>query len=308
MSSVKIQTAAGNTLSCVSISVNGTELKHEKGICNIPTFVPKNVFGKETYITVLEPVEEITDVASLIKPSITFNTVEELVDNFLAFVKKYENSEEKVVEIEYLGYKYLWRPKHKTHYGSYAMEYLIQPIIARYLFAVMPDAGLDADINDMLPYKYNNKGTGKGVFSYKMKFDASINESERDSKTDTTFNAVSGFYTHMNSISGFNTPITAMKVGRDAISEILAFVKCIEKEAGIRLVFNNSRVLDICRAKEFEGFCLIGYNKQVKNTKNVKVLKVDEHPHVCLLFVQKETEAEALEILKAEISDEIEVV
>ena len=309
MSSVQIQTAAGNSLSCVSITAFGKNIRDIRDICNIPTFVPKNVFGKETYITVLEPVEEVKEGEELITfPDIKFNTVGDLVESFFNYVIAFEDSTESVVEISFCGYKYLYRPKHKTHYGSYAREYLIQPLIARYIFGKMPGFKLECDPNDVLPYKYDGYGTGKGVFYYDMKIDNTSAPVKAESKTDTTFNAPDGFYTHMNSISGFNKAFTVAKIGKQAIDEITDFVSHIKQEAKINLVFNSTRTLDICRAKEFEGYCLLGYKTNQESTKNVKVLKVPEHPNVCLLFVQKETEDEALEILKTEISDEIEVV
>ena len=302
-----ITTAAGNSLSCVNISTFDKDIKYIRNLCNIPTFVPKNVFGKETYLVVLEPLQEVND-GSLTVPNVTFKTVNELVEHFYRFVQQFDESTEKVVQIEYLGYRYLWRPKHKTHYGSYAKEYLIQPIIARYFMACNKDAKLNCDMNDALPYKYAGCGTGKGVFYGDMTLDGTPCETERKSSTDTTFSCGGEFITHLYSLNGFSKASTIMKLGKEPVDTILNVVSKLKEEHNITIAFNSLRVLDICRVgSDLQGYCLIKYGSKVEETDELSIITYSEDIPVHILFVETESEDVAKAVFEDALGD-IEVV
>lgn len=306
MSTVKVQTAAGNSLSCVSLEAFGMELRSMNNVADMPTFIPKNIFGKETYLPVLEPLEQF-DINKCPRPGKDFEYVFQLIEDFKQYVEQYANSTEKVVEIEYCGFRYLWRPKHKTHYGTYGSTYLLQPIIARYFLYCMPTLQLDVEAG-ALPYKYNHMGTGKGIFNPNMKFDADLSQELDDIVVDTPREdkLSDGIYTHMNSITGFNRAMSVAKVGVSILNSIDAALKDL-KEDGYKISFNAVSILDKVRYDGNEHLCLIRAGRVPEGLKNIKVVTSKEVPSVSLLIYEGNSADEALETFKTELG-EVEVL
>lgn len=307
MSQVKIQTAAGNSLSCISLEAFGMELANFKSVVDMPTFIPKNVFGKETYLTVLEPLEQFNP-STCPKPGKDFEYVFQLVEDFRRHVAQYENSTEKVVEIEYCGYKYLWRPKHKTHYGTYGSVYLLQPIIARYFLYHQPTLDLSVEVG-ALPYKYNHKGTAKGIFNPNMKFSEDLTQEVTDIVEDKPReDNPSDIYTHLYSLNGFAKASTVMKIGRGPIDTINDVVAKLRNEHNITISFNGSRLFDVCRiSADLQGLCLIKYGSKVEETDELSVITYSEDIPVHILFVETDSEEFAKEVFEKALG-EIEVV
>ena len=138
---------------------------------NTPSYVQQNVYGNLRYYPVVEPVnfisaEDITEEHK--KNAMKYNTVEEVVESFFKYNP--EKSEGKLtdsVEINFLGFKYMYHPHHKTHYGNVSKSYLLLPIIARWYTAVNSNAS-DDDFTDAHRFPRGFNGGESAPFKYEI--------------------------------------------------------------------------------------------------------------------------------------------
>lgn len=139
---------------------------------NIPSYVQQNVYGRLRYYPVLEPVTDVS-VNDLKEPKIVeaakrFKSTEEVVKAFFEWNPpttggKLTDSR----EIQFLGYKYIYHPNHKTYYGNVDREYLILPAIMRWYVSVKDEDRYNFSPKYIYPRGYQG-GESRGFKYYIM--------------------------------------------------------------------------------------------------------------------------------------------
>jgi hypothetical protein len=93
-----------------------------------------------------------------------FKNTEDLVEDFFDKFPETEKGKLKdSIEIEYLGFKYNYHPKHNTYYGKIAKVYMLLPVIMRYFYKELHN--VKADDPRVLPTNYKG-GNSRGVQFY----------------------------------------------------------------------------------------------------------------------------------------------
>ena len=166
-------------------------------VWNKPSYMRQNVYGRETVIPIVEPVnlvspKEMATVREEIdaKRVTPFNNSDQIIDLF--FNKFSETEEGKLkdyVEIEFLGFKYYYHPKHNTYYGRIARSYMLLPIIARYFYKEA--MAIKANDPRLLPVNYKD-GNGKGLVITKTPVSTpSVNKTSEPAGRKPTLSTVS---------------------------------------------------------------------------------------------------------------------
>lgn len=140
-------------------------------VVNTPSYVQQNVYGKLKYYPVVEPAnfisaKDITEEHK--KNAMKYKSVDEVVEAFFKYHPE-ENSgrltESK--EINFLGFKYVYYPNHKTYYGNVSKSYLLLPIVARWYMAVNEDA-VDSDFTNAHRFPRGFNGGESAPFKYEI--------------------------------------------------------------------------------------------------------------------------------------------
>ena len=138
-------------------------------IINRPSYMLQNNYGNEVYIPILEPCGIVT-AKQLAEPHFKsmadqYKTAEEVKRAF--FAKYPETTEGKLKdskEVMFMGFNYIYHPKHTTYSGAISRNYILQPLLARWYIAKYGKLNqtMKATNPDTMPRKYNG-GTGKGI-------------------------------------------------------------------------------------------------------------------------------------------------
>lgn len=138
---------------------------------NTPSYVQQNVYGNLRYYPVVEPTdfisaEDITEEHK--KNAMKYNSVEEVVEAFFKYHPE-ENSGKLTdsKEVNFLGFKYIYHPHHKTYYGNVSKSYLLLPIVARWYMAVNKDAS-DSDFTSAQRFPRGFNGGESAPFKYEI--------------------------------------------------------------------------------------------------------------------------------------------
>lgn len=304
---LKIETAAGGSLQCISILYNGMDIGEMGNVCDMPTLIPRSNWGNETYVPVLEPLTRFVNNGQ--RWGKDFDTVRDLVEDFTKFVEKYnapEYSDTKCVEIEYCGYKYLWRPRHKTHYGTYTMYYFALPIIARYAFYCYPTLEIDHNSVAALPYKYKGKGTAKGLFNPDMYFDnpyGTIEEPDTELEERTVrMDEVYGFgmFTRLSNVTGFSRVYATARVGVQMFKDIDA---ALEELKGNGVTITKGAKFDNVSTPVAKGLGLLYYGDLPKDTGDLSAATPVHNSKVKIVYYRGTSEEEAAEAFEKVFPD-----
>lgn len=138
---------------------------------NTPSYVQQNVYGNLRYYPVVEPTdfisaEDITE--EHIENALKYNSVEDVVEAFFKYHPE-ENSGKLTdsKEVNFLGFKYIYHPHHKTYYGNVSKSYLLLPIVARWYMAVNKDAS-DSDFTSAQRFPRGFNGGESAPFKYEI--------------------------------------------------------------------------------------------------------------------------------------------
>lgn len=156
---------------------------------NTPSYVQQNVYGKLKYYPVVEPVNHISDAditEEHKKNARKYTNVEQVTEAFFKFnPEKSEGKLTDAVEINFLGFRYVYHPHHKTHYGNVSKSYLILPIIARWYFMVNENAK-DADFTDAHRFPRGFNGGESAPFKYEIA-GSTTKDNKPEQKTSSKF-------------------------------------------------------------------------------------------------------------------------
>lgn len=134
-------------------------------VINRPSYFLVNNYGRESYMTILEPIGEFKRTPERVMLASSYKSVAQLVAAFKekAPVGNTESgyNRKDVVEIFFMGFTWQWRPNHKSFYGGIRTGYELLPLIARWIVLTGAQDHIDNKSVDYLPIKYCG-GTGKG--------------------------------------------------------------------------------------------------------------------------------------------------
>lgn len=147
-----------------AITFNGEEISNIP-VINRPSYFLVNNYGRESYVTILEPVDDFkrtTERAVLAAP---YKSVKQLINAFKENVPVGSTesgfSRKDTVEVFFMGFRWKWRPNHKSFYGAIPEGYELQPLIARWVVLTGAAGGIDNHNPEYLPIRYSG-GTGRG--------------------------------------------------------------------------------------------------------------------------------------------------
>lgn len=106
-------------------------------ILNRPSYMKQNSYGNVSFIPVVTPLDNVVPTQLQKDPykvyASKYNTVAEVIKAFFTANPETEEGHLRdFKEIEFLGFKYEYHPKHNTMYGKLAYQYMLLPIIARW--------------------------------------------------------------------------------------------------------------------------------------------------------------------------------
>lgn len=120
-----------------SIQFKGIELLNIP-VWNKPSYMQQSVYGRETVIPIIEPVDLVSPKECAEARSKVTWKIESAFDIVALFFQLFPETDEGKLkdykEITFLGFKYYYHPKHKTRYGAISKFYMLLPIIARYYY------------------------------------------------------------------------------------------------------------------------------------------------------------------------------
>ena len=155
-------------------------------VWNTPSYVQQNVYGNMKYYPVLEPVDsiEMKDITDAhIERAKQYKSTDEVVAAFFNWNPRTTGgklSDSK--NINFLGFRYVYHPNHKTYYGNVDEEYLILPAIARWMMCINASTD-DDDFDDAHRFPRGYKGgCSRG---YKIYLEGS--EKSKETKVDKSF-------------------------------------------------------------------------------------------------------------------------
>lgn len=159
-----------------SILFNETPIE-KLDVWNTPSYVQQNIYGNMKYYPVVEPIDIITksDINdAYIEQAKKYESTDKLVEDFFKWNPRTTGgklSDSKL--IRFLGFRYKYHPNHKTYYGNVDEEYLLLPIIARWMLCINAStANDDFDEAHRFPREYRG-GCSRG---YKLTLNKALNK------------------------------------------------------------------------------------------------------------------------------------
>lgn len=143
---------------------NGEEISNIP-VINRPSYFLVNNFGRESYMTILEPLDEFKRTPERVMIAEPYKSVQQLRKSFMEQVHV-GNTEQgynrkDTEEVFFMGFRWRWRPNHKSFYGTIPTGYELLPLIARWVVLTGVIDKIDNHSLDYLPARYQG-GTGRG--------------------------------------------------------------------------------------------------------------------------------------------------
>lgn len=154
------------------IAFEGNEISNIP-VINRPSYFLVNNYGRESYMTILEPIDDFASSPERKILAGAYKSVKQLANTFKEQVpigSKAEGFDRKdTVEVFFMGFRWRWRPNHKSFYGNITVGYELLPLIARWIVLTGALDRIDNNSTDYLPIKYQG-GTARG-FGGNMSYD-----------------------------------------------------------------------------------------------------------------------------------------
>lgn len=146
------------------LEFNGTDIS-DIPVINRPSYFLVNNYGRESYMTILEPVEEFKRTTERAVLAGAYKSVSQLVAAFKEKApegnKDSGYNRKDTVEVFFMGFRWRWRPNHKSYYGNITVGYELLPLIARWIALTGASERIDNKSESYLPMKYKG-GTARG--------------------------------------------------------------------------------------------------------------------------------------------------
>ncbi len=146
------------------LTFNGAEISTIP-VINRPSYFLVNNYGRESYLTILEPIEDFSQTTERAVLAGAYKSVSQLVNAFRKEVpvggKDLGFDRKDTVEVFFMGFRWRWRPNHKSYYGNITIGYELLPLIARWIVLTKTMESIDNHNPAYLPIKYKD-GTAKG--------------------------------------------------------------------------------------------------------------------------------------------------
>lgn len=146
-----------------AVTFNGNEISNIP-VINRPSYFLVNNYGNESYVTILEPVDDFKRTPERAVLASAYKSVAQLIGAFKEKVPDNANKAYKrkdTVEVFFMGFRWVWRPEHTSFYGTISAGYELLPLIARWAVLTGALSGIDNKDPAYLPIKYWS-GTARG--------------------------------------------------------------------------------------------------------------------------------------------------
>lgn len=134
-------------------------------VINRPSYFLVNNYGHESYMSIVEPMEDYKRTPERAVLAGPYKSVSELIAGFKEEVpcfsegSKYNRKDTE--EVFFMGFRWRVRPNHRSFYGNISASYELLPVIARWIALTGRAGAIDNKNKDYLPLNYLG-GTGKG--------------------------------------------------------------------------------------------------------------------------------------------------
>ncbi|MCM1441184.1 MAG: hypothetical protein NC131_18575 [Roseburia sp.] len=148
----------------VVLDYNGTEISSIP-VINRPSYFLVNNYGRESYMTILEPIGQFQVSPERKVLAAAYKNVSQLIAGFREKAPTGSTeqgySRKDTMEVFFMGFTWRWRPNHKSFYGAMSPTYELLPLVARWIVLTGAVNFIDNQSEAYLPIKYHG-GTSRG--------------------------------------------------------------------------------------------------------------------------------------------------